>query len=100
MTTYPSLNAFYDADVRRRSSRERDLGLGWRAGDGATFRAAWIEETGEVYVFKHGAGTVELVAGTFERRDLQARLGNYHYVCGAPDSLAWFLDRTRAPAAA
>ena len=99
MTTYPSLTAFYDADDRRRSSRECDLGLVWRADDGGTFRAAWVEETGEVYLFRHGAGTVDVVPGTFELADLHARLGNFHYVCGAPGSLAWFLGRTRVPVA-
>jgi hypothetical protein len=38
--SYPSLDAFYDADRRRRRSRERDVGLIWRGTGGATFRAA------------------------------------------------------------
>ena len=34
--TYPSLEAFYAQDGRRRSSRERDDGLRWRGGGGAS----------------------------------------------------------------
>jgi hypothetical protein len=52
--SFLSLNAFYDADRRRLRSRERDVGLAWRGDDGATFRAAWVQRTGEVYLFRHG----------------------------------------------
>ena len=38
--TYPSLEAFYAADFRRRHSKERDLGLLWRGRGEAAFRAA------------------------------------------------------------
>ena len=96
--TYPSLEAFYAADVRRRDSRERDVGLFWRGNRGETFRAAWIQETCEVYLFRHGqpidgGGTVDLAARRFGLAELQASLRGFREVCGRRDSLAWLLDR-------
>jgi len=46
--SYPSLEAFYAADWRRRHSRERDVGLLWRDRGHLAYRAAWVQETGEV----------------------------------------------------
>ena len=96
--SYPSLDAFYDADRRRRYSRERDVGLVWRGTGGATFRAAWVQETGEVYLFRHGheqdgGGTVHLLARRFGLGELHRELKGYAAVCGRRDSLRWFLDR-------
>jgi hypothetical protein len=96
--SYPSLEAFYAADRRRRHSRERDVGLFWRGRGGSTFRAAWIQETGEVYLFRHGrpgqgGGTVELIDGLFGLGELHAAIRGYGEVCGRRDSLAWFLGR-------
>jgi hypothetical protein len=103
--SYPSLRAFYAAVPRRRHSRERDVGLLWRGADGATFRAAWVHETGEVYLFKHGhpqdgGGTVDVLARRFGIGELQAAIAGYRHVCGRRGSLTWFLDRTSAPAVA
>jgi hypothetical protein len=99
--TYLSLNAFYNADRRRLHSRERDVGLAWRGEHGTTFRAAWVRETGEVYLFRHGAptaggGRVDLLARRFGIGELLTALSGYREVCGRPGSLAWFLDRTAA----
>jgi hypothetical protein len=96
--SYPSLEAFYSADPRRRHSRERDVGLLWRAGAGTTFRAAWVQETGEIYLFMHGhpddgGGTVDVLARRFELRELLETFAGYREVCGRPGSLGWFLDR-------
>ena len=59
--TYPSLEAFYAGDRRRRSSRERDVGLWWRGRGGATYRAAWVQATGEVYLLGTAARTARAV---------------------------------------
>ena len=96
--SYPSLHAFYADDRRRRHSRERDVGLFWRGRDGSSFRAAWIQETGEVYLFRHGSpldggGTVHLHAHRFGLGELHRMLKGYAAVCGRRDSLRWFLDR-------
>jgi hypothetical protein len=99
--SYPSLDAFYDADRTRRHSRERDVGLVWRGTGGATFRAAWVQETGEVYLFKHGhpldgGGTVSVLSRRFGLGELQAALRGYREVCGRSGSLVWFLERMSA----
>jgi hypothetical protein len=102
MTThfYASLQAFYAADVRRRHSRERDLGRLWRGRRGATYRAAWVQDTGEVYVIRHGhphkgGGTVEVTERRFGLGALHAALSGYEDVCGRPGSLGWLLERIR-----
>jgi hypothetical protein len=95
--TYPSLDAFYAADPRRRHSRERDVGLFWRGEGSATFRAAWVQETGEVYLVAHGhpmdgGGTVDVLARRFGLGELNAALRGYRDVCGRRGSLHWFLE--------
>jgi hypothetical protein len=95
---YPSLESFYAADRRRRHSRERDFGLMWRGARGATYRAAWVQETGELYVFMHGhptdgGGTVDVLARRFGLGELHAVLFGYADVCGRPGSLTWLIDR-------
>jgi hypothetical protein len=94
MRPYESLNAFYNADRRRLHSRERDVGLYWRGDDGATFRAAWVQETGEVYLFRHGAGSVHVLERRFGLGELMVALGGYRDVVGGEASLTWFLYRT------
>ena len=94
MRTYGSLNAFYNADRRRLHSRERDVGLYWRGDEGATFRAAWVQETGEVYLFRHGAGTVHVLERRFGLGELMVALSGYRDVCGEAASLTWLLHRT------
>jgi hypothetical protein len=96
--SFPSLDAFYSADSRRRHSRERDIGLWWRGCDGSSFRAAWVQETGEVYLFKHGhpmegGGTVDVLARRFGLGDLQAAIRGYGSVCGSRGSLKWLFER-------
>lgn len=101
-STLPSLDALY-ADPRRRRSRERDLGLVWRARDGSTYRVAWIEETEELYAFRHldgdgHGGGVRILgrvpAARVERelRDWPTRVGSdasYEWLC-------WQVRRIRA----
>jgi hypothetical protein len=96
--SYPSLDAFYRADRRRRHSRERDIGLVWRGAGEATFRAAWVQETCEVYLFKHGhpldgGGTVAVIDRRFGLGELQSALAGYRDVVGRSGSLVWFLER-------
>jgi len=97
-STFPSLGDFYLSDVRRLSSRERDLGLWWRLThfSGPTFRAAYVEATGEIYVMQHeglpGGGRVEIVATRATFDDALAALDGFEDVCGEPGSLWWLLD--------
>lgn len=85
---------------RRRHSRERDFGLAWRDRRGATYRAAWVQETDELYVFRHGhpldgGGTVEVAERCFGLGEPQTALAGYQAVCGRPGSLGWLLERVR-----
>jgi hypothetical protein len=89
---YRSTIAFVRADDRRMRSREFDVGLTWRdAETGRTYRAAWVEATGELFIVQTGSpedggGHVEvLVTGCDEERlgrvlpgwrDLVAPLGS------------------------
>jgi hypothetical protein len=103
--SYASLDAFYAADVRRRHSRERDVGLFWRGDGRSTFRAAWVQETGEVYLCKHGdpshgGGTVDVLARRYGLGELQTALRGYREVCGRRGSLSWFLDHVAGRSAA
>jgi hypothetical protein len=91
--SFPSLEAFYAADRRRRHSREHDVGLAWR-GHGATFRAAWVQETGEVYLFKHHAGTVDVLRRRFGLGELHRALAGYRQLISRSRSLDWFLHQT------
>jgi hypothetical protein len=96
---YPSLGAFYLADPRRRSSRERDLGLWWRAAapSAATFRAAWVQSTGELYLMQHeglpGGGRIRVLASAPSFEDLESSLPGWQTVCGEPGSVDWLLER-------
>lgn len=97
---YPSLQAFYAADTRRRASRERDFGLRWRGRAGATYRAVWVERTGELCVIRTGdprggGGTAEVAERGLQLGELKAALEGYQDVCGRPSSLGWLLDRLR-----
>jgi hypothetical protein len=97
-TTYLSLGAFYAADKRRDISREHDIGLWWLGDDwhAPRFRAAWVAETGELYLMQHegtpGGGRVDVVAtGTLD--ELEGRLEGWRDVVGDRGSLRWLLER-------
>jgi hypothetical protein len=96
--TYLSLGAFYASDPARRHSRERDVGLFWRSRQGPTYRAAWVRDTGELYLFQHalggrGGGSVHLLAPPLAEPELERRLAGWQDVCGREGSLEWLLAR-------
>ena len=98
--TYLSLGAFYASNPARRSSRERDVGLFWRSRQGASFRAAWVRDTGELYLFQHalgarGGGSVHLLEPALDEDELDRRLAGWPEVCGREGSLEWLLARMR-----
>jgi hypothetical protein len=98
--TYPSLVAFYNADPMRLTSREQDVGLWWREGaDGPLHRAAWVAETGEVYLVRlgpaaEGGGAVEVLAKIEDPERLERVLSGWRQQCGGPRSLQWLRRRT------
>ena len=98
--TYLSLGAFYASDPARRDSRERDVGLFWRSRQGPTFRAAWVRDTGEVYLFQHalggrGGGSVHLLTPRMDEAELERRLEGWSDVVGGEGSLEWLLARVQ-----
>ena len=98
---YRSIARFYAADPRRRASRERDVGLWWRdAADGPLHRAAWVCDTGELYLVRlgpseEGGGEVELLARVEDGERLERALAGWRERCGAPRSLSWLRERAR-----
>lgn len=96
---YPSLESFYAADVRREQSRECDVGLWWReSAEGPLHRAAWIRDTGELYLVRlgppeRGGGRVEVLAQIAEHERLERVLSGWRRRCGEPQSLSWLRER-------
>jgi hypothetical protein len=97
--SYPSLIEFARARRRRLYSRERDVGLRWRDGS-ALYRAAWVEETGELYVVQlgpteEGGGHVELLAAGVIRDELERGLAGWAEAVHERRSLDWLRRRAR-----
>jgi len=99
--SYRSLSNFYLADARRIASPERDLGLWWRAGaHGPLHRAAWVRDTGELYVVRlgpaqDGTGSVEVLGRARDRNELERALVGWRDVCPQPDSMTWLRHRAQ-----
>ena len=97
---YPSLASFYTADERRIHSRELDVGLWWREQqDGPLHRAAWVMDTGELYLVRlgppdAGGGRVEVLASVDQREQLESVLEGWRERCGEPRSLSWLRERS------
>ncbi len=102
---YPSLVAFYNADPVRLGSREQDVGLWWRDDeDGPLHRAAWVRDTGELYLVRlgpaeQGGGGVEVLARVADESRLERLLAGWRERCGQPGSLRWLRARARGFAA-
>jgi hypothetical protein len=98
---YGSLASFYAADPRRAGSRELDIGLWWRdRADGPLHRAAWVSDTGELYLVRlgpteQGGGEVEVLATVAEHVWLESVLVGWREQCGGPRSLEWLRERVQ-----
>ena len=95
--TFASVPDFNAAAPERISSRERDFGLAWRDRD-AVYRAAWIADTGDLYIVQLGApatggGHVELLASGASAERVLGALAGWRDVCGREGSLAWLRER-------
>lgn len=102
---YPTLEAFYDEDPRRRTSGEADYGCWWQ--DDRSFpryRVSYIEATGEVYKLAlrpGGDGEVQVLAvvppdpveeprsRSLYYRTLDRILDGWAEHCGPPDGITW-----------
>jgi hypothetical protein len=102
-TTYLSLGAFYAANKRRDISREHDLGLWWLGDDwhAPRFRAAWVAQTGELYLMQHegttGGGRVDVVATASSLEEMERRLDGWRDVVGEWGSVHWLRQRLGLP---
>jgi hypothetical protein len=103
---YRSLANFYAGDARRVHSRERDVGLWWREdADGPLHRAAWVDDTGELYLVRlgpaeQGGGEVEVLANLEDGEHLEHVLEGWRELCGQPRSLMWLRERVGRSGAA
>ncbi len=112
---------FYDADPRRRSSVEVELGQDWRDAHGVRYELSWIEDTGELYVMRepvpsgwatpfggihvygaHSADEKELEAMSVAviaivptREEVEKLLDGWQQAMESPDSVAWVVHRLR-----
>lgn len=115
------IEEFYDADPRRRSSAEVELGRDWRDAAGVRYELSWVEGTGELYVVrepapsgwatpfggihfrgthstdeKEIAGMTVAVLGTISsHEDLEQILSGWEDAIAQPDSVAWLVARLR-----
>ena len=92
------MRAFYAADPRRGPSPERDLGLNWRSVHGATYRAAWIADTEELYAVRHSGKTDDAEVTVLARigaDGLERALAGWRRIVerGDPGSYEWLLER-------
>jgi hypothetical protein len=95
--SYASLVDFGKARRRRIASAERDFGLGWTDGE-KLYRAAWVAETGELYIVQLGApdeggGHVELLATDARVEDVERALSGWRLALQARRSLDWLRKR-------
>jgi hypothetical protein len=103
---YRSLASFYTADDRRIHSRERDVGLWWRDDvDGPLHRAAWVNDTGELYLVRlgsaeDGGGRVEVLTTVLDGEQLEEALEGWRERCGEPRSLSWLRERAAVSSSA
>jgi hypothetical protein len=115
------IEEFYDADPRRRSSIEVELGRDWRDADGVRYELSWVAATGELYAMRepvpsgwatpfggihfrgtHSADEKEIsgmtvaVLGTIpSREELEQILSGWADAIAQPDSVAWLAERLR-----
>ena len=94
---YRSLDAFYAADCAPPPlARARHRPAVARRGQGA-FRAAWVQETGEVYLFALGdpvdGGGPSTCSSAASACASSSSFAGFRDVCGRHGSLLWFLDR-------
>jgi DNA-directed RNA polymerase subunit RPC12/RpoP len=95
--TYASMEDFVRADLARLSSREIDFGVLWRDGANSSYRAAWVEQTGELYVVQAGppsagGGHVE-VLGVTDRPGVEAALEGWQARAREHASIGWIRRR-------
>lgn len=116
------IEEFYDADPRRRSSAEVELGSDWHDAGGVRYELSWVEDTGELYVMRepspagwatpfggihvrgtHGRDEAEVegmtvaVVGRIEtREEVERVLAGWQAAMGSSEGVAWVADQLRS----
>jgi hypothetical protein len=108
-----NIEEFYDADPRRRSSDEVNLGREWLDGSGRRYELNWVVDTGELYLMAEPSEpvemdplgdsfvpdmpveliTVEILATIAERADLDATLADWAGAMEEADGVDWIRSR-------
>ena len=93
---YRTLQAFYDADPRRRRSPEADYGAHWRQHPWpGTWRVSYVRDTGEVYALHQDQGPLLILSWVapdpqeIYYATLDLILDGWPAVCGQRNSLDW-----------
>jgi hypothetical protein len=115
------IEEFYDADPRRRSSAELELGRDWHDTHGVRYELSWVEDTGELYEMREPvpsgwatpfggihvshahstdeeeiAGMTVAVLGVIPTRaEVDATLSGWEEAVGRPNSIDWLVGRLR-----
>ncbi len=103
--SYADEHVFHDADPRRRTSDEVDLGATWRfAGGSDAWRLAWLRETGELYLCQSGGypapgQQVRILTVVPTEAELDVLMDGWREHRTDEDGLVWLRNRL-APAAA
>lgn len=87
---FPSVDAFYDDDERRRHSPEWDYGVWWRATADERWprwRVSWVCETGDLYATRCAGRGIVLRLGNVPP------LGAYPYGLGSEAWGAWHREQ-------
>lgn len=105
---YPTLEAYYVADERRRKSEECDYGVHWRLqGWEYRWRVSYVRDTGEIYAVHQGAtiGPVFILGyvppdpvggrgrNSLFYRTLDDILSGWPEYCLRQDGLDWLRER-------
>ncbi|MGH9067571.1 MAG: hypothetical protein ACRD0J_08800 [Acidimicrobiales bacterium] len=107
------LEAFYQADERRRASAEIELGRDWHDARGVRYELSWVADTGEVYTMREpdaggtwstpfgdwvdaslpeDALTVRVLGHLGSSEELESALAGWQEAMDGDDSIRWVLE--------
>ncbi len=104
---------FYDANPKRRSSKEYSFGVDWTDSGGTRWELNWVEDTAEVYVMREAGAPLEMdplgdtrvppldadqvtveILGLIQGLEaVEAAFAGWSEAQGAPNSLEWVRGR-------
>lgn len=113
------IDQFYEADPRRRESREVELGTEWRDAHDVRYELNWVEDTTELYVMREppppmwedpfgdiyvetggraplSGMTVLVIAHVPAREQLETILRGWESAMTKPNGVAWLIERLKA----